>query len=101
MHPRHRGDCADFFAAQNQTNRIDLDAPGSTIGEIEHAAAKAGRSWCDQFTYLMGVVMGSHLPDFDDARSVEDWRTLMNPCRLRLRKAEAWIPCACLWGNTP
>jgi hypothetical protein len=76
-HPRHRGDCADFFATAQQPARIALDAPVSSISE--HAAALAGRTWNDQLTYVIDLCLGDHPPDFNDERSTEDWRTLMSP----------------------
>ena len=44
LNPRHRGDCAVFFVATHQTHRVQLDGPADVIGEIEHAAALAGRT---------------------------------------------------------
>jgi hypothetical protein len=43
----------------------------------------------------------NHPPDFDDGRSVEDWRTLLSRCAFRFSEAEAWTPCTCLWRTTP
>lgn len=97
LHPRHRGDCADFFAAPDQIARVQLDGPVAVIGAIEHAAAQAGRTWNDQFVYVVGLFLGHHPADFDDGRSVEDWRTLLSPCRFRCNEGEAWSPCTCLW----
>jgi hypothetical protein len=39
----------------------------------------------------MGVCLGSHLPDFDDAHSVEDWCTVMGPCAIRVSGGADWI----------
>jgi len=100
-HPRHRGDCAEFFVATHQTHHGQFDGPVDVIDELEHAAAMAGRTWNDQLTYIMEVCLGKCLPDFDDGRSVEDWRTLLTPCRYRVREAEGWSPCTCLWRKTP
>jgi hypothetical protein len=55
LNPRHRGDCADFFVAPHQTARVQLGGPVSAIGEIEHAAARAGRTWNTQLTYVLGL----------------------------------------------
>ena len=101
LHPCHRGDCADFFSTTQQTECIDLDAPVSTIGEIERAAAQAGRTWNDQLTYLVELCLGDHLSDFDDRHSVDDWRTLLSRCKFRLGETECWIPFTCLWETTP
>ena len=101
LHPRHRGDCADFFADSDQTEHVQLDGPRSAIGEIEHAAARAGRTWNTQLTYVLELCRGYHPSDFDDERSVEDWRTLLRPCRFRLSEAEDWNPFPCLWRKTP
>ncbi len=90
LHPRHRGDCAHFFVAPQQTERIHFDGPVAVINAIEHAAARAGRTWNDQFTYVMGICLGMHLPDFEEARSVEDWRALVSECAFRFSEGEAW-----------
>jgi hypothetical protein len=101
LNPRHRADCYDFFTAPYQTASVQLDGPADVFGEIEHAAARTGRTWNTQLTYVLELCLGKHLPDFDDERSVEDWRTLLRPCAFRLREAEAWNPCTCLWRKTP
>ena len=90
LNPRHRGDCAEFFVAPDQTESLQFDGPADAIGAIEHAAASTGRTWNDQFNYVMGVCLGYHLPDFDDARSVEDWRTVMGPCAIRESGGADW-----------
>lgn len=100
LHPRHRGDCAEFFVAPQQTCCVQVEGPDDVIGEIEHAAARAGRTWNTQLTYVLGCCLGEHPSDFDDGRSVEDWRTLLRPCRFRLSEAEDWSPCTCLWRET-
>lgn len=101
LNPRHRGDCADFFVDPDQTARIQLECPRAVLGDIEHAAARAGRTWNNQFIYVMELCRGYHPPDFDDGRSVEDWRTLLSRCAFRLREAEDWNPFTCLWRKTP
>jgi hypothetical protein len=101
INPRHRGDCADFFVAPRQTERVQLDGPTATIGKIEHAAARAGRTWNTQLTYVLELCLGYHPPDFDDGRSVEEWRTLLGPCRFRFSEAEPWSPCTLMWRKTP
>jgi hypothetical protein len=80
---------------------VQLDGPRSAIGEIEHAAALAGRTWNTQLTYVLGLFLGYHPPAFDDGRSVEDWRTLLRPCRFRVSEAEDWSPFTCLRRKTP
>jgi hypothetical protein len=97
VHPRHRGDCADLFSTPEQTARIELDAPDSTISEIEHAAARTGRTWNAQLIYVLSLCLGYHPPDFTDGRSVEDWRTLLSPCNFRFSDSDAWRPFTCLW----
>jgi hypothetical protein len=97
VHPRHRGDCADFFATLQQPKRIDLDGPHSAINKLERAAAQAGRTWNDQLIYIFGLFLGYHLPDFDDGRSLEDWRTFMSPWKFRVSETEGWSPFTCLW----
>ena len=92
LDPRHRGDCAEFFVAPDQTESMQLGGPRSAIGEIEHAAARAGRTWNAQLAYVLGLCLGDHPPDFDDARSAEDWRTLLRPCAFRFSEAADWIP---------
>jgi hypothetical protein len=101
LHPRHRGNCADFFAAPHQTARIDLAGPRPAINELEHAAARAGRTWNDQLNYILELFRGYRQPDFDDERSVEDWRTLLRLCRFRANETDDWSPFACLWRKTP
>lgn len=100
LHPRHRGTCADFFVAPHQTECMELDGPRSVIGVIEHAAASAGRTWNAQLTYVLGLCLGDYPSDFDDARSVEDWRALLSPLSFRFSEAEDWRPFTCLWWTT-
>ena len=101
LHPRYRGNCADFFADPHQTARVQFDGPADVIGDIEHAAAQALRTWNTQFTYVLELCRGYHPPDFDDPRSVEDWRTLLSRCRFRGSEADAWASFTCLWRKTP
>ena len=90
-----------FFVAPHETARMQFAGPIDMISEIEHAAARAGRTCNTQFTYVLEVCRGHHQPDFDDGRSVEDWRTLLSPCTFRFSEAAAWSPCTCLWRKTP
>ena len=101
LNPRHRADCYDFYTAPHETNSMQFDGPADAIGTIEHAAARAGRTWNTQLTYVLELCLGDHPSDFDDGRSVEDWRTLLSPCRFRFSEAEAWRPCTWLWRKTP
>lgn len=101
LNPRHRWDCADFFVAPDQTERMQLDGPADVFGEIERAAVRAGRTWNTQLTYVLELCLGYHSSDFDDERSVEDWRTLLRPCAFRSSEAAAWYPFTCLWRKTP
>ena len=100
LHPRHRGDCADFYVDPQETERVALAGPRSAISAIEHAAARAGRTWNAQFTYVVELLLGYHPPDFNDERSVEDWRSLLSVCNFRVREGEDWTPCTCLWRRT-
>ncbi len=93
LHPRYRWDCAEFFADPDHTERMQLNGPGSAIDAIGRAAAQAGRTWNDQFNYILGICLGEHPPDFADGRSVEDWRTLLSPCRFRFSETEDWHSC--------
>jgi hypothetical protein len=79
---------------------MHFDGPVAVISAIEHAAARAGRTWNAQFTYVLELCRGYHPTDFDDGRSVEDWRTLLSPCRFRWSEAEVWNPFTCLWSNS-
>jgi hypothetical protein len=97
LNPRHRADCYDLFTAPHQTASVQFDGPVDVIGEIEHAAARAGRTWNDQLTYVAGISLGHHPTDFDDARSVENWRALLGTCAFRFNEAEDWSSCTCLW----
>lgn len=90
-----------FFVDPHQPARMQVDGPADAIGEIEHAAARDGRAWNDQFTYVLGLCLGDHSPDFDDGRSVEDWRTLLSRCAFRFERGVAWSPFTCLWRKTP
>ena len=101
LHPRHRENCAELFVAAHQTERMHFDGPRSAIGDIEHAAAQTGRTWSDQLTYILGLCLGSHSPDFDDGGSVEEWRTLLSRCRFRWSEAEAWSSFTRLKRKTP
>jgi hypothetical protein len=100
LNPRHRADCYDLFTAPHQTASVQFDGPAAAIGEIEHAAALAGRTWNTQLTYVLELCLGYHPSYFDDGRSVEDWRTLLGPCRFRLSEAGDWSPCTFLWRKT-
>ena len=96
LHPRHRADCGDFFVAPDQTDRIDFKVPADVINDLEREAFRAGRTWNDQLTYVAEVFLGRRPPDFDDPRSVEDWRTLLRSSLYRLTEAGDWLPFACL-----
>jgi hypothetical protein len=101
LHPRHRGNCADFFVTPQQTARMEFDSPRTVIWEIEQAAARSGRTWNTQLTYVLGLFLGYHPADFDDQRSIEDWRTLMSPCNFRCNEAEDWSPFTLMWRAKP
>lgn len=75
---------------------MQLDGPVSVIRAFEQAAAHAQRTWNAQFTYVLSLCLGYHPPAFDDGRSVEDWFTLLSPCRFRFTEAEDSSPCTCL-----
>ena len=100
LHPRHRADCYDFFTAPHETHRVQFDGPADAICELERGAARVGRTWNAQLTYVLELCLGYHPSDFDDPRSVEDWRTLLRPCRFRLSEAKDWSPFTCLWRKT-
>ncbi|MEO8048666.1 MAG: hypothetical protein ABI684_15380 [Nitrospirota bacterium] len=70
LHPRHRGDCAEFFVATDQTKPMIFAGTKDVLAELEHAAALAGRTWNDQVNYVMRICLGRRQPDFDDGRSV-------------------------------
>ena len=101
LNPCHRGDCADFFVTPHQTEHVDLKVPADVLGELEHTAACAGRTWNTQLTYIVELCFGDHPPDLDDGRSVEDWRTLLSRCAFRVSEAADWTPCTCLWRKAP
>jgi hypothetical protein len=90
LHPRHRADCYDLFTAPHETESVQFQGPALAVCEFEHAAARAGRTWNSQLTYVLGLCLGKHPPDFDDGRTVEDWRTLLAKCAFRLSEAENW-----------
>jgi hypothetical protein len=97
LHPRHRGDCFEFFTAPDQTELMAFQCPATVRSELEQAAARTGRTWNDQLCYVVDLCRGHHPPDFDDPRSVEDWRTLLGQCEFRFTTAEDWSPFTCLW----
>jgi hypothetical protein len=101
LHPCHQAACFDFFTASHETERMQFDGPRSTISALEQAAAQAGRTWNGQLTYVLGLFLGDHPPDFDDGRTVADWRTLLSPCAFRFSESEGWTPCTCLWRKAP
>ena len=101
LHPRHRGNCADFFSSSDQTEFMQLDLPVTVLSALEQAAARAGRTWNDQLCYIVKLLLGDHLPDFEDARSVEDWRTLLSRCQFRFSEAQAWSSFAAMRRMTP
>ena len=97
LHPRHRGDCADLFAAPNCTEQIELRIPLTVRSTIEQEAERTDRSWNEQFLYVSNLCTGKHPPDFDDVHSVEDWRTLLSSCAFRFAQTDEWDPFPCLW----
>jgi hypothetical protein len=101
LNPRHRADCYDFFTAPHETNSVQFQGPALAVCELERDAARAGRTWNAQLTYCLGLCLGRHRTDFDDLRSVEDWRALLAKCEFRVREAEDWSPFPCLWRKTP
>ena len=70
--------------------------PVSVLSAVEHEAARSGRTWNDQLSYVLGLLLGKYPPDFEDMRSAEDWRTLLRPCGFRFRETEDWSPFTCL-----
>lgn len=96
LDPRHCGNYADFFATPKQSKSVDLNVPEDLQAELEREAALAGRTWNDHIGYIVRILFGHQPPDFDDARSVEDWFTRMSPCEFRLTEAGDWIPFTCL-----
>ena len=96
LDPRHRVDCADFFRAPHQRDHLNFKIPVNVISEIELAASRAGRTWNDQICYITGIFLGWRTLDFDDARSVEDWRTLMTGSMVQLDEAGKWFPFNCV-----
>ena len=100
IEPRHRADCAEWFSSPNQTEYVLLDMPVSGRSAIEHGAAKAGRTWTDQFFYVLARCRDERLPDFDDVRSVEEWRTLLMSSSYRFNETEEWTRLSCLWRKT-
>ncbi|HSF67703.1 MAG TPA: hypothetical protein VLA67_09790 [Nitrospiraceae bacterium] len=92
MHPRHRGGCADFYYAPHQDERVDLKVPVDVRGELELAAARAGLTWNDQLCYVGELFLGLRPPDFDDPRSVEEWRTLMSDSLVWIDTEGDWVP---------
>ena len=101
LHPRHRSDCTEFFRDPDKTAPMQVDGPDAAIDAIGRASAEAGRSWTDQFNYILGICLGDHTPDFDDGRTTEDWRTLLSPCRFRFSETADWNPCTWLWATPP
>ena len=100
VHPRHRGDCADFFSPPEYIASIEFTMPHSTLNELEQAAAQAGRTWNEHMIYVLELCRGHIQPDFGDRRSAEEWRTLLSGCRLRFNEGEEWRPITCLWWKT-
>ena len=101
LHPRHRGDCTDFYFSPHQTERLDFKIPDDVRSEVEHAAARAGRTFNDQIIYIAKLLRDLGAPDFDDERIVEDWDALMSPCRVFLPEAGGWIPLSSPSSTTP
>lgn len=99
LYPRHRGDCADFFATPKQSERIDIRIPTDLQSELEHEAARAGHTWNDHMGYIVRILIGHQQPGFDDERSVGDWRTLMSPCMFQLTEGGEWFPFTCLGAS--
>jgi hypothetical protein len=101
LHPRHRADCYDLFTAPHETGCVAFRRPRLAVCELEPEAARTRRTWNAQLTYLLELCLGYHPPDFDDPRTVEDWRTLLSPCAFRVREGEDWNPFTCLWRKAP
>jgi hypothetical protein len=100
LHPRQRADCYDLFTAPHETHSVQFQGPALAVCELERDAARTGRTWNAQLTYCLGLCLGRHRTDFDDPRSVEDWRALLATCAFRMSAADAWSPFTCLWRRT-
>jgi hypothetical protein len=101
LHPRHRADCYDLFTAPHETECVAFQGPAGVIAELERDAARTGRTWNAELIYVLEICRGYHPSDFDDPRSVEDWRTLLSPCAFRVNEAADWSPFTCLWRQRP
>ena len=100
LHPRHRSDCADLFWAPHQIHDMDLQAPDDVFSEVEHAAARAGRTFNDQIAYIGRLLRGVHAPDFEDGRSVGDWCALMNQAKVYVPEVGVWVSFTCMKKTT-
>jgi hypothetical protein len=89
---RQRADCADFFVTSKLNKALNIQMPTDLFGELEREAALLGRTWNEHTNYIMRILLGHLTPDFDDARTVEDWRTRMSPCMFQLTEGGEWIP---------
>jgi hypothetical protein len=101
LHPRHRADCFDLFTAPHETECVAFQGPTDAVCALERDAARAGRTWNAQVTYVLEICRGYHPPDFDDPRSVEEWRALLAPCEFRVSEGADWNPFTCLWRQRP
>jgi hypothetical protein len=72
LHPRHRANCADFFATPKQSSFMALNMPEDLQAELEHEAALAGRTWNDYVGSIVNILLG-HQPQTSMMRAV--WRT--------------------------
>jgi hypothetical protein len=97
LNPRHRADCFDLFTAPQETNSVQFQGPQLAIAALERDAARAGRTWNAHLCYVLEICRGAQPPDFDDPRSVEDWRAMLGTCEFRCNTAADWSPFTCLW----
>lgn len=99
QHPRYRRDCIDLYCKPDETEEIDFTGPTAVMETIEQAAEQSGRTFNEQFKYVMNICMGSVVHAADDARSVDEWRGLIGQLRIQFHKGEEWMPASVLFAE--
>lgn len=99
-HPKYRADSIEWFHDPTADRKIDFTGPQDVYAAIEEAAERADRTFNDQLLYALRVCRGDVAIDFDDERSVLEWRDLMGQMKMQLNSVDEWIPCSVIFPNS-
>lgn len=97
--PKYRADSIEWFHDPKADSKIDFQGSREMYAALEEAAERADRTFNDQVRYVLRVCRGDVATDFDDERSVREWRDLIGEMRMQFNDGDEWIPCRVLFPD--